>query len=148
MAEFYLGWKGRKKSLQGWIPGESASPPNATKEEKAAATRGLRHIGKQTFDQYEILVSNGYKGSEVMKWTKHRSNEEIARFGLRLRADRLKELAGRGKPRKRKKVHPVSRMTACPICNVVIREARLPGHLQDQHSRPSALARTSRSDNH
>src|SRR5689334_15839288 len=114
MAEFYLGWKGLKKSLEGCIHDEPAYPPGTTKEEKAAATRGLRHIGKQTLDQYEILVSNGYDGNEVIKWTKHRSNEEIVRSGLKLRPERLEKLAMRGTPSKRSKMR--APMTTCPIC--------------------------------
>lgn len=159
MAEFQLGWKGIKKGLEGFVPAElDGLPLHQSKEEKAAVTRGLTHVGRLTLEQYLILISNGHSGNDVKGWTAHHAVTEIARRGLRLREAALEYLVNSAESRKtdrsRPKAQRASRKipirrdlaktakllealrprptTQCPGCNQLIRSDRLARHQSER----------------
>lgn len=51
-------------------------------EEKAADTKGLPLIGRISLDQFTVLVSNGYDGEVVRRWTRYHADQEIRRKNL------------------------------------------------------------------
>src|SRR4051812_15958416 len=59
--------------------GDESTEPFVAPEYKAMATKGIPLAGKITLDQYERLLSLGYDGQVVMRWTAYHADQELRR---------------------------------------------------------------------
>src|SRR4051794_10283085 len=62
--------------------GDESTEPFEAPEYKAMATKGIPLAGKITLAQYDCLVSHGYDGAVVMRWTQYHAAQEIRKRNL------------------------------------------------------------------
>jgi len=61
---------------------QEPEPDLTDPSDKAKLTNFNEDTGRATLRQYEFLVSKGYDGEEVRRWTHYRAANEIKRFGF------------------------------------------------------------------
>ncbi len=125
--------------------GDESTEPLVSPEDKCAATNDIQLIGKIELGQYFVLVSNGYNGEEVMRWTCHHANQVICKKQLvlcklqeeiQLEERQLQQNERELRRQERRELEKSWAM--CPICGVKIStHGKLRSHISRVHGDPS-----------
>lgn len=143
MAEFRTGWRGIIRNPKGQdLTDLTEQGPVVSASEKAANSRGLELTGRISLSQYEVLVSNGYSGDDIRRWTAHKADEEIKKRGLRVNVTRLLPPPARPNPslvraKPPRSISTLPNSTAfrkCPHCGVQVKRERFAKHLRKVHN--------------
>ena len=124
--------------------GDEDTAPLVSAEDKRADTNGIELLGKSTLDQYDVLISNGYKGEEVMRWSRYHADQVIRTRQLVLRTlpDVLEKKEQELLKQKRQELE--NSWLSCPICHAKIStDGKLTKHLSRVHHSPKPRVDTS-----